>query len=231
MKVQKLLRSGRSMFFQFHCARRPGVLTMLFIDSCFTFMGWRRESLATDTVSERLRRWTRNPLGSARRGSNPLGVAFPRFLPFLRFFQLAVGERAVVCKHDTRGNGREEGATLASQRVALAIALRRANPYACAVARPLRTAARWLQWYLKLALEHTRPRCAPPCAQVFSHGFEVSRDVKTSVGRAVPFCKLPSWPNGHGVGCRVRGRTARPLQAGALYAHGSCVVDGARGGN
>ena len=25
----------------------------------------------TDTVSERLRRWTRNPLGSARRGSNP----------------------------------------------------------------------------------------------------------------------------------------------------------------
>ena len=31
---------------------------------------------ATDTVSERLRRWTRNPLGSARRGSNPLGVDF-----------------------------------------------------------------------------------------------------------------------------------------------------------
>ena len=25
-------------------------------------------------MSERLRRWTRNPLGSARRGSNPLGV-------------------------------------------------------------------------------------------------------------------------------------------------------------
>ena len=30
----------------------------------------------TDTVSERLRRWTRNPLGSARRGSNLLGVDF-----------------------------------------------------------------------------------------------------------------------------------------------------------
>ena len=30
-----------------------------------------------DSVSERLRRWTRNPLGSARRGSNPLAVAFP----------------------------------------------------------------------------------------------------------------------------------------------------------
>ena len=29
----------------------------------------------SDTVSEWLRRWTRNPLGSARRGSNPLGVA------------------------------------------------------------------------------------------------------------------------------------------------------------
>jgi hypothetical protein len=29
-----------------------------------------------DTVSEWLRRWTRNPLGFARRGSNPLGVVF-----------------------------------------------------------------------------------------------------------------------------------------------------------
>ena len=29
----------------------------------------------TDTVSERLRRWTRNQLGSARKGLNPLGVA------------------------------------------------------------------------------------------------------------------------------------------------------------
>ena len=31
---------------------------------------------AHDSVSERLRRWTRNPLGSARRGSNPLAVDF-----------------------------------------------------------------------------------------------------------------------------------------------------------
>ena len=31
-----------------------------------------------DSVSERLRRWTRNPLGSARRGSNPLAVDFRR---------------------------------------------------------------------------------------------------------------------------------------------------------
>ncbi len=30
--------------------------------------------LDQDSVSERLRRWTRNPLGSARRGSNPLAV-------------------------------------------------------------------------------------------------------------------------------------------------------------
>ena len=29
-----------------------------------------------DTVSEWLRRWTRNPLGSARVGSNPTGVVF-----------------------------------------------------------------------------------------------------------------------------------------------------------
>ena len=39
-------------------------------------------TLNTDTVSERLRRWTRNPLGSARRGSNPLGVVLlPHLLP------------------------------------------------------------------------------------------------------------------------------------------------------
>ena len=30
---------------------------------------------SNDTVSEWLRRWTRNPLGSAREGSNPFGVA------------------------------------------------------------------------------------------------------------------------------------------------------------
>ena len=33
-----------------------------------------------DTVSERLRRWTQNPMGSARRGSNPLGVVLPLLL-------------------------------------------------------------------------------------------------------------------------------------------------------
>ena len=32
--------------------------------------------MADDSVSERLRGWTRNPMGSARRGSNPLGVEF-----------------------------------------------------------------------------------------------------------------------------------------------------------
>ena len=45
---------------------------------CFRQPQRQRESLhhldSHDTVSERLRRWTRNPLGSARRGSNPLGV-------------------------------------------------------------------------------------------------------------------------------------------------------------
>ena len=30
--------------------------------------------MEADTVSEWLRRWTRNPLGSARVGSNPTGV-------------------------------------------------------------------------------------------------------------------------------------------------------------
>ena len=36
-----------------------------------------------DTLSEWLRRWTRNPLGSARKGSNPLGVALPFVLRLL----------------------------------------------------------------------------------------------------------------------------------------------------
>ena len=34
--------------------------------------------MAADSVSERLRRWTRNSLGSARRGSNPLAVVLLR---------------------------------------------------------------------------------------------------------------------------------------------------------
>ena len=46
-----------------------------------------------DTVSERLRRWTRNPLGSARRGSNPLGVDFLRG-HWIRARQRAHGTRA-----------------------------------------------------------------------------------------------------------------------------------------
>ena len=37
-------------------------------------LGFGRAKADVDTVSERSRRWTRNPLGSARRGSNPLGV-------------------------------------------------------------------------------------------------------------------------------------------------------------
>ena len=43
---------------------------------CFMFP-WILNALSLDhdSVSERLRRWTRNPLGSARRGSNPLAVA------------------------------------------------------------------------------------------------------------------------------------------------------------
>ena len=36
---------------------------------------FRSAAICHDTVSEWLRRWTRNPLGSARVGSNPAGVA------------------------------------------------------------------------------------------------------------------------------------------------------------
>ena len=40
----------------------------------YMLLSKRQLLVAHDTVSKRLRRWTRNPLGSARRGSNPLGV-------------------------------------------------------------------------------------------------------------------------------------------------------------
>ena len=41
--------------------------------------------LVCDSVSERLRRWTRNPLGSARRGSNPLAVVLLVNKSFVRY--------------------------------------------------------------------------------------------------------------------------------------------------
>ena len=34
--------------------------------------------IGRDTVSEWLRSWTRNPMGFARMGSNPIGVVFSR---------------------------------------------------------------------------------------------------------------------------------------------------------
>ena len=49
-----------------------------------------------DTLSEWLRRWTRNPLASGRRGSNPLGVAIGDFAE-------AMAQYAIVYLW-TRGN-------------------------------------------------------------------------------------------------------------------------------
>ena len=83
-----------------------------------------RRKLACDSVSERLRRWTRNPLGSARRGSNPLAVessfcwwrffvAFcSGFLSSLRLFRLAV--RTSRCGRDNPGSnpGRDNNSWL-----------------------------------------------------------------------------------------------------------------------
>jgi hypothetical protein len=40
-----------------------------------------RRTLSKDSVTEWLRRWTRNPLGSARRGSHPLAVVLWRSAP------------------------------------------------------------------------------------------------------------------------------------------------------
>ena len=58
---------------RFHRNSQRGVSPA--ISLLWPFGGRRKAVLRRhDTVSERLRRWTRNPLGSARRGSNPLGV-------------------------------------------------------------------------------------------------------------------------------------------------------------
>ena len=53
---------------------RPSITRMV-RNLLIRFMDPKLES-DYDSVSEWLRRWTRNPLGSARRGSNPLGVVF-----------------------------------------------------------------------------------------------------------------------------------------------------------
>ena len=45
---------------------------------CYLLTIWLQLS-SHDTVPERLRGWIRNPLGSARRGSNPIGVDECRF--------------------------------------------------------------------------------------------------------------------------------------------------------
>ena len=81
----KLLRP--SLALRFVCALDlPCGLQRLMLRFCPGKQGgadsWRlgpgpaRWCLACDSVSECLRRWTRNPLGSARRGSNPLAVVF-----------------------------------------------------------------------------------------------------------------------------------------------------------
>ena len=60
---------------------------------------WRkRTTVAKDTVSEWLRRWTRNPLGSARRGSNPLGVVLRLAGLFVATLCMSPGTVAATAK-------------------------------------------------------------------------------------------------------------------------------------
>ena len=60
-----------------------------------------------DTVSERLRRWTRNPLGSARRGSNPLGVDWFEVGEEMDWFE--VGEEMVWSRRGMEKDGHSDG--------------------------------------------------------------------------------------------------------------------------
>ncbi len=71
-------------------------------------------------MSERLRRWTRNPLGSARRGSNPLGVDFfhvPRALQRSNRISIefevadAITPLKTACTQGSTRGGREEPTT------------------------------------------------------------------------------------------------------------------------
>ena len=76
------LRNLRPRNAELHSQRAIGPASSVWLIQMHLKDIWGRQCLrcslddpGTDTVSERLRRWTRNPLGSARRGSNPLGVA------------------------------------------------------------------------------------------------------------------------------------------------------------
>ena len=53
-------------------------------------------AVCKDTVAEWLRRWTRNPLGSARVGSNPTGVV----LVTLFFLQFVIPDFWPTLRHD-----------------------------------------------------------------------------------------------------------------------------------
>ena len=74
------------------------------LDDCMPIL--ISEILHQDTVSERLRRWTRNPLGSARRGSNPLGVdsgdlsssSSPFIFLCISFSRILYGTSFCVCQ-------------------------------------------------------------------------------------------------------------------------------------
>ena len=55
----------------------------------------------SDSVSERLRSWSRKPMGSARAGSNPVAVAF--------FFRLP---RNLVYRSELRASGVDQAAPL-----------------------------------------------------------------------------------------------------------------------
>ena len=62
-----------------------------------------------DTVSEWLRSWTRNPMGFARRGSNPLGVVF-RFSSHVSRFAVHPRYSPLAARNVAR---RVHGATVA----------------------------------------------------------------------------------------------------------------------
>ncbi len=67
--------------------------------------------ITCDTVSERLRRWTRNQLGSARRGSNPFGVVLRPNPGFSPRPPGGLGARDVAREGDGKGRNPWRGPT------------------------------------------------------------------------------------------------------------------------
>ena len=150
-----------------------GVLWECFTSQC--------RDLAEDTVSEWLRRWARNPLGSARKGSNPFGV-----------------DVCACCLCPWPKNGKLEEA-VGHQPPA------HAHNFSCLAGVVWAKNPGFFS-----GLEPSLPMPRPTSFELFlafSHG-PLSMPQKASE-HSLPHHHQPPWPNGEGVGLLIRRLWAR----------------------